>query len=445
MPPADVTPEPAPHRRVRAGTVWLVLGRTWGSACTFAYLWLLAHALADAAFGRLTFYLAVFLVLDSLVDLGTGAIAVQRTADDEDAVPEVLAATRRIRLVAGLAGVALVGGTAFLAGEPGAGWILLASLYPLTHVLELSATVYRNRIAWRTPVVIRAGASALSLALVVALLAAGAREPGLFLCGVAAGSASANLALHLAARRHLPHRAPTSVPWREVLRPALPLGIAGLCQQTYFYVDNLFVRAWRGDEVLGHYNVAVRLMSFAIMVGVYAALVSLPWFRREHARGALGAAVTKLTQPLFATACLGVGVAFAWTGELLGLFGPEFREASGALRWLLGAAALVYVGANLLTAVVATGRTGAVLVIAAGGLALNLAGNAWLVPTHGMDGAALATFATELWVAVAAFVALARGGARELLGAGAWRWLGGPAGFALGAVLGTTAHRLLVG
>lgn len=430
----------APHRRVRAGTIWLVLGRVWGSACTFAYLWLLAHALGDVEFGRFTFYLAVFLLLDSVVDLGTGAIAVQRTADDEGSIPEVLAAARRIRMVAGVLSVFLVGGVAFALGEPGAGWILLASLYPLTHVLELSATVYRNRIAWRTPVLIRALASALSLSWVLVLLAFEVREPGLYLCGVAAGSATANFALHAAARRHLPRRAPRDLPWRPLLAAALPLGLAGICQQTYFYVDNLFVRAHDGQAVLGHYNVAVRLMSFAIMVGVYAALVSLPWFRREHARGALGRAVTKLTQPLFALAGLGTGLAAPWSAELLGLFGEEFREASIALRWLLGASALVYAGASLLTAVVATGRTGAVLAIAAGGLALNLLGNAWLVPRLGMDGAAIATFATEAWVVLGAFVALVRGGVQGLGGAPALRWLGGPMGFALGAVIGAQLH-----
>ena len=56
----------------------------------------------------------------------------------------------------------------------------------------------------------------------------------------------------------------------------------------------------------------------------------------------------------------------------------------------------------------AAGAGGAVLGIAAGGLAINLAGNAWLVPTHGMTGAAAATVATEAWVAAAALGFLLR-------------------------------------
>ena len=270
--PHHLAPPRSILSRVLSGTLLLVLGRVWGSACTFLSLWLLAEHLDGDAFGRYTFYLAAFMLLDSFVDCGTGSIAVQRTADDERSIPEVIAATRRIRGVAGLIGVLIVGGGAYLTGEPGAGWILLASLYPVTHVLELSATVYRTRISWGVPVAVRAFASGLSLAFVLLLLWHDVTEPGLYLCGVALGSATANFVLHFASRRHLPRVPALTVPWRSVLAAALPLGVAGLCQQAYFYVDNLFIRYLVGEVPLGHYNVGMRMMSLCIMVGVYAAL-----------------------------------------------------------------------------------------------------------------------------------------------------------------------------
>ena len=59
---------------------------------------LLSRHLSVESFGRYTFYLAVFALLDSLTDFGTGAVAVQRTAGDPGAVAGVLRAGRRIRL-----------------------------------------------------------------------------------------------------------------------------------------------------------------------------------------------------------------------------------------------------------------------------------------------------------------------------------------------------------
>lgn len=432
----EVDTKGAVPRRVWSGTALLVGGRIFGSACTFAALWLLAGWLTPDAFGRYTFYLAVFALLDSLADLGTGQIAVQRTSNDPLAVLPVLAATRRIRLRAGLLGVALVGGGALAFDEPDAAWILLASLYPVTHVLELSATVYKNKISWRVPVAMRAFASALSLTFVLTLYAADVTRPALYLCAVAAGSTIANVGLHLAARRHLPPvLASERPPARGIFKAALPLGLAGLCAQAYFYVDNLFVRAIEGPAAVGVYNLGVRILGFSIMVALFASTAALPWFAREHAAGRLGSAIARLAQPLFTLAGLGAGVLFPWSAELLSLFGSEFAVGAASLRWLLVAVCVIYLGAALMTGVVATGKTGAVLAITASGLGLNLVGNTLLVPRLGIEGAAIATLATESLVVVGACAVLARIGN---LPVGGWRtllWLGGPLGFLAGSWL----------
>jgi O-antigen/teichoic acid export membrane protein len=339
-------------------------------------------------------------------------------------------------LRAGLLGVGLVGIGAFLFDEPDPGWILLASLYPVTHVLELSATIYKNRISWRVPVAMRAAASTLSLAFVVALLAGGAVRPALYLCAVAAGSTLANVGLHVAARRHLPPIMPGERPIAKgIFAAALPLGLSGLCAQTYFYVDNLFVRAIEGPEAVGVYNIGVRILGFSIMVALFASMAALPWFTREHAEQRLGEAIARLAQPLFALAGLGAGVLFPWCEELLGLFGPDFVAGGPSLRWLLSAVCVIYLGAALMTAVVSTGRTRSMLTITSSGLLLNLVGNALLVPRLGIEGAAIATLATEAAVVIGATLALARLGVRPFGGRRAALWLGGPLAFAAGAWL----------
>ena len=421
--------------RVWGGTGLLVVGRLWSSACTLLTLFLLARHLEPEGFGRLTFYLALFLMLDSLADMGTGQIAVQWTAHRPERVHGVLRVTRRIRLVTGLTGTLLVGGGALLAGEPGAPWILLAGLYQLTHTLELSTLVFKNRIAWARPVAIRAVASSLSLGFVLLFWWRDVREPALYLLAIAMGSALGNLLLHVVGRAHLPRSGTEQISLRPLLRAALPIGIASLCQQTYFYVDNIFVRAFEGPAPLGHYNVAVRIMSYGIMVAVYASLAALPWLTRERDAGRLRAAAGRLARPMFALAGLGTGLLWPWCEELLALFGPGFSSAGPSLRWLLLATLAVYVGAVFLTAVVASGRSGAVLKIALAGLAVNLVGNALLVPALGLEGAAMATFATELTVALAAAACLRRSGQHVFSLSAAAGWAAGPVLFYVGLQL----------
>lgn len=417
-------------RRVWCATVLQVLGRLWGSACTFATLALLARHLEGEGFGRYTFYLAVFTLLDSVTDFGTGAVAVRRTAGDRWAVPGVLASGRRVRLGLATIGALAVSVAAFALGEPGAIWIALATLYQHTHALELSATVFKNRIAWGVPVAVRAVASTLRLGFVLALWKLGVESAALYLLGTALGSSLANGMLHRAARPWIPRPTIPVQRARGLLREAWPLGVAGVCQQLYFYVDNLFVRGLEGDLALGHYNGGVRLMSFLIMTATYAAGASLPWFSRRAAEGELGTAAARLGQPLLLAASLALGLAWPWSAELMRfVFGEGFEVAGPSLAWLLAATALVYAGAPLLTAVVASGASRAVLAIAATALAINVVGNALLVPAMGITGAALATCATEGSVVLGAALALTRGGHGPLR-TRPWLWALAPALFA---------------
>lgn len=427
----------ATRRRVWSSTALLVLGRAWGSLCTFFVLWRLSHALPPAEFGRFTFWLAVFSVLDTWVDFGTGQTVVARTAAAPGELPASLAAARRLRVLHGLAGAAFVALAAWAFDEAGAAWIVLAALYPLTHALELSTVAKRQAIDYR----LHAGTRALSSALWVAgtswLLWRGDHDPAHHLLAIAAGSAVGNLVLHAVLRRELQPE-PAATDAAALWKASLPLGLAALFQQAYFWIDNLFVRAWCGDELLGAYNIGMRVLSVSIMVVLFATGAALPWFAREHARGALGAAVESIALPLVSLACAGAALLAPWSEEVLGLFGEHARAARHALPWLLGAVVAIHLGAALLTGLVACGGRGAVLRISAAALALNLALNAWLVPARGIDGAAQATLATEAFVALAGWFALARRGAAPRMARLAW--LAPPACLALGFWLSRAAH-----
>jgi len=394
-------------RRVWSSAGWLIAGRLFGSACTVITLLVLSAHLEGGDFGVLTFWLAAFLVLDGIVDFGAGQVAVQRSSRRPATLASVLVTARRARLAVAsvVVVVVAVGG---LALEGSGGWFLaVAALYQLSHVLELSTIGWRNAIAWRSPVLVRAGASAASLVFVLLLLWTGEARPLAYLLAIACGSTLGNVTLHVAGRRELPPIAGVRpAPMGPFLAASIPIGAAAVCQQLYFHVDNVFVRFLQGDEAVGHYGVAVRVMSLSIMAGVFAAGTALPWLSRCHGRGELLPAALRLTLATGALGALVVAVITPLRRQVLGAFGAGFLDASSALGWLMAAAFLVHVGAPLLTAVIARGDGPKVLGIAAAGLAINLAGNALLAPTWGMDGAAVATVATEGWVVIASLLVL---------------------------------------
>jgi O-antigen/teichoic acid export membrane protein len=417
------------------GTSFQVAGRVWSVVCTLWIFRLASVSLERAAFGRFTFYLSLFTLLDTFVSLGTGEVAIQRTAHDPSAVGAVLLAARRIRIVAGIVGALSVAALTFGFSEPGAAWIVLACCYPITHALELSTLVWRNQIAWGKPVAIRAVASAASLCAVFWLSRTSFAQPAMYLVAVAAGSTLGNLLLHFAARPQLPTSPPGLEPARGIFDAAWPLGLSALCAQAYFYVDNIFVRAMLGDEALGPYNSAVKVMSFMIMIAQYATLSALPWFARCAQEGRLESALARLGPGLFAVAGLGAGIVWPWTGKILERLVPGAGVAGESLQWLLLAVIAIHAGSVLLTAVVAIKDNRAKLAIQFGGLLLNIGLNFWAIPKYGITGAGMTTFATESFVACGAVLALARHGVIPFRGRTALAWCAGPALFALAAWL----------
>ncbi len=434
---------PAVPARVWTATGWLVAGRLGATACGALSLFLLARGLPVATFGLITFWLGIFLLVDGWTDFGSSAVAVRESARERWALVPMLRATRRLRGVMALVAWFVLTAFSFARGETDAGWISLAALYPLSRTLEASAIVYQVEIAWRVPVALRFATAVARLAGFALLLYGDVERVAAYLGWHALVQTAGNTALWFAARARLPLSAmpvatPGSLAGVRFWRAALPLGLAGVCQQAYFWVDNLFLRGLRSHEELGLYNACVRLLTFAVLVATLATTAALPWLAQHERRGELGASVDRLAWPPFVLACVGVGLVYPHSGELLALvFGEPYRAAAPTLRWLWFAVLVIYVGAGLLTALVAAGRTKEVLFSTGTALLVNLVANACLVPSYGMEGAAIATVATEGVLTLLVYVLLRRAGDRPL--ARPMRFVGA---LVLGVLLGVASSIL---
>ena len=398
----------SPPRRVLRATSWLVAGRIYAAFCALASTWILAQALELADLGRFAFYIAVIALLKSFGDFGTGQLLVQRTAHEERSIPLEVSAALRIRAVMSLVGALIVSLYFWASGAADPMWLCLAALHPLTYLLELTSTVYKNRIAWAVPVIARSSASTMVLLSIWSLAEGGCTRPAVFLAAQVACHLIANIGLHLASRRHLTAHPGGPAPWRPLLIAALPLGTAAFCQQAYHHADNFLIKRMLNAEDLGLYSIAFRFLSAGIMVALFATTAALPLLSKAHREGALAAAYARYLRPLTLGAGVACGLAYAWCDEVLSLFGPEFIQAADAMRWMLLSCLAIHFGALNMTSLVACGRTKAVFRIAFTGLLLALGLNLWLLPRIGIEGAGLARAATELFVAGAARIALAR-------------------------------------
>lgn len=194
---------------------------------------------------------------------------------------------------------------------------------------------------------------------------------------------------------------------KGLIRSSLPYALLIALMAIFTRVDALMIGYFIGDGETDRYAMSYRLLDAANMMAALFSGMLLPMFARviqqpKQISEIAGIASRVLILPAFFMALLLAPHA----GEILSLMYPNKQDAasSGTFVWLLFsfiASASVFVFGTLLTAANKLRYLNTVALISAtGNILLNLA----LIPTMGIEGAALATFATQMFFALACFV-----------------------------------------
>src|SRR6266540_3600957 len=247
----------------------------------------------------------------------------------------------------------------------------------------------------------------LRVGLSAALIAGGAG-----LGGALAAMAVSNLAAAAAAAwalrrllRRVAQAAPTRARLRELLGFSLLSWGASLASSGLVWADTILIGALRSSAEVGVYNVATRLVTLAtfVMPAINGALgPRIANLYHRHQTESLRRAYAVATSWILRLSLPGFVVLLAFPSQLLRLFGNGFREGA-AVTAVLAAGKLADAG---------TGPCGLMLNMSGRplwstvdnlvALVLNVVLNLWLIPTHGILGAAMA------WALALAIVNLAR-------------------------------------
>ncbi|OLD58721.1 MAG: hypothetical protein AUI33_17285, partial [Ignavibacteria bacterium 13_1_40CM_2_61_4] len=71
--------------------------------------------------------------------------------------------------------------------------------------------------------------------------------------------------------------------WREILRAGLPFGVHLLFGSLYFQLDTLLLAQWRGDQAVGIYQAAMKLIVLVLVIPDVISNVIVPVLSRLHA------------------------------------------------------------------------------------------------------------------------------------------------------------------
>lgn len=386
-------------------------------ACGLASSMILARYLDVEGFGAFNYVFAFMYLFLSLNDLGVNTIVVREVSKAPERAAAIVGAAIALRLVIAIAVLAIAWAAIWLWPMDDALRVplsLFALVLPL-NALNVPGTIFQTAMRFDLNAVATIVWRVSGLVLIIAAVLAGfgllAVLGALLISDVIGLSTIVLLARRLV--RFRPHV--DRAIWRLLLRSTIPVGAALLLTSVVNRIDFLMLERMVSIEAVGLYSAAYRITNLLekfplfVMATVYpimSQLASADPVRLKH--------VYRRTVSHFAAfgIPLGIAVTFAAPHLTALAFGEEYRAAGGALRYLVWSTVWLYLalaGGNLLISV---GRSVDSLIALALGTALNVGLNLLLIPSRGIEGAAIATAATYALVLVMTAAAVERHFAR---------------------------------
>ncbi|MGC3996847.1 MAG: lipopolysaccharide biosynthesis protein [Anaeromyxobacter sp.] len=180
----------------------------------------------------------------------------------------------------------------------------------------------------------------------------------------------------------------------RLVAATLPLGVVALAVSLRTYLPRLFVERSEGTAELGIFAALASFVMTGTLVVSALGQSAVPRLARHFHLGELGRFRGLLVR--LELLALGLGLAGVAVARLLGepllrlVFGPAYAARAPVLVWLMGAGLVAYTVSFLGYALTAARRFAVQLPIFVATAAATAAACAWLVPAHGLAGAAWA-------------------------------------------------------
>ena len=232
-------------------------------------------------------------------------------------------------------------------------------------------------------------------------LASGYGLQGLYVATIAVGLARAAMLWGLVLRSGLrPARMRRDL-LRSLLVDSLPLAITSLLSLAWMHADKLMTIRLLGEAQNGWLTAAFVIVTGMIELLGTTVLTSLFPMMSRASGATLSSIVSRLAWfTLLAGLPLTLLLSLFAPEITVPLFGADFVPAAAVLRILVWYALLRLVADVYIQALITSNRQRRMLIVRAGGLSLNIALNALLLPRLGINGAALASLGSILLVLV---------------------------------------------
>ena len=398
----------APYRKLLKNIAWLGVASVAVKPLWLFFITVLcARVLGAEGYGILNTALSLAALTIALTDLGLTQYTVREVAADRTRASRFLVNFAALRLGLAVPATAVALGIGVALGYERS--LLLAVGFACVYFAAQSLKGYGYSF-FQAFENLRYQALSVVVEKLLVILAGGVLlyltvSPALTLLGMAVGMVLVTGLTLWWVTRHVAPFQPAEVDARFVgdsLRTLIPFALAGLFGMMYFRIDTIIVEALLGATAAGQYGLAFRIVEALNMLPLIVVHATLyPRLSSLFSEGAYdelrvltrlgGGALLAASVPIALVLTLSASLLVGWIAT-----DPELGPAGPALQVLCWVFPLICIRYLLYTALLALHEQRFIAAALGAGMVFNVVLNLVLIPSLGINGAAIATIGSEI-------------------------------------------------
>jgi len=183
----------------------------------------------------------------------------------------------------------------------------------------------------------------------------------------------------------------------EIFKTSSPMALSAIAYFIMQSIDIIILSIYEGFDQIAYYSVSVKLAMLTALALMSVNIVIAPRIAEIYENQKmqkLQLLIKHSTRIIFLISICVLSVLFFFSEEILGLFGQGYVIANNALLFLLAAQFFNAVSGPGAIYLNMTGRQKTLNKILVSALIINISLNFYLIPTQGINGAAIATLAS---------------------------------------------------
>jgi O-antigen/teichoic acid export membrane protein len=395
-------------------TSWILTERLITMGISVIVVVYVARYLGPEEFGILNFALSCVAILSAFANLGLDDVVVRNLVLSPDETDSILGTAFTLKFIGFCCfeGILIL----FVALAPiertSAVFILIVSLSLLFQVYSVIDFYFQSKVAVRYSSLSKIVATLTGAAVRIALVIF---QAPLAFFAAAFVLDSAVLAIFLAHAFKANYGKPIRVRFDsrlavKMLNNSFPLMLSGLAIMVYMRIDQVMIKQLVSAEAVGIYSAAVRLseafnfIPIAICTSLFPAMLQS---KNESETRFIGNLQRLYDMMVVLSVGISIPLAFLSDHIILFLYGAPYAQAAEVLRISVCGNIFVFLGVASGKWLMTENFTKHALLRTLYGAVVNILLNSFLIPSHGIYGAALATVVSQ-FVAAYAYDALNR-------------------------------------